>query len=656
MTTSAIQSEYEVLLGGTRFITVGPVYRSMSSQWAPKVTSGDTDRDSDPIRSTLGFSDLRGGIGLGVMEGASDTNRLDWGTHDTRYLGHMIHGPVAIGPASVAFPSQRTIPVPTIVGGTPDISVIEEFANELYICFGSKVLKWQDLSTSWSALIHTLPGVAESAIVTRLGGAQTVYLIVACGDAGYAYYDGSTWTNVDSHKADFFVWWDYRLWSIDGTGQLAYATGPGETWTSDAWLPLPDDYATALLTTKSTNNIQSIFVVTLDGSLWEHDAANSKFIKTSLDLPFHRDTGVGTAAWRESLYIPSGLAVYKFNNRGLDAVVDVVGPDRDDGLPANRGGRIVQIVPSKTSFMALVEGEAVDTTAGFLSPFLFDGLPQLIHSIDRNPSTILEHVGNGWQVLWAGGQDGVPDSAHSQVKTARISSAFSKYRLWFSAGKQLWYIDIPQHVINPQNIPDRAYAYTCVSITPWFHANIAEAQKVALNVLAETRNLNANGPSLAVDVGYDYADNWHEIEEFTSQELHDPSFLPDHLSAGKAPAQGFAFRSIRFRIRSTLGVNQQVTPDLTGLTLEYFKRLGIRQKYEFRVTIDLSRRKGNTSAGELRQRLTEIGAEPTLTPFVYKPEGGEYRTYYVKVLQEQRHEYTGPASQQAFSTLILAEV
>ena len=238
----------------------------------------------------------------------------------------MLHAPLAIGKASEEFTDQRTVPIPAIVGETTaDISFIIDYENEEYVGFGTKVFKWVETSGEWSALEHTLPAVAKSAIVTRLGSAQTLYLIVACGDTGYSYFDGTDWVDVTNQKADFLVWWDYMLWSLDSEGQLAKAEEPSGTWTDDAWLPLPDESATALFTGQSLLNTQIIYVVSTDGSLWSHDATNQKFIKTSLDLPVHPDTGVGTSTWVESIYIPSGLAIYKVDI-GQRSPVECRGP------------------------------------------------------------------------------------------------------------------------------------------------------------------------------------------------------------------------------------------------------------------------------------------------------------------------------------------
>ena len=649
------RNPFEIILGGIRFRTIGLVQRNMASQWASKVTQGDTDRDSDPHRSTISFSDLRGGIGLDKIEGAGDTDRLWFGTHDTRYEGHLIHLPAAIGSASTYYPNQRTIPIPTIVGqSTAEISFIVDYLNEVYVGFGTNVLKWNDAAGTWSVVLHTLPATATSAFVTRLGAARTLYLLIACGDGGYTYFDNTTWTDV-VHTVNWFVWWDARLWSLDNTGQLSFTTAPDETWTADAWLPLLDGSASAFLTSKNSSGSRIILVVSKDGSLWEHNAAEKKFVQTTLDLPVHPDTGIGTRVFRESVYIPSGLALYKFDIQAINAPVSVVGPDRDSGLPTDRSGRIIALLPSRTSLITLVEGDTVSLVQGYLTPGALGGLPPLRYGVTRSKSTILERVGNGWQVLWPGGQDGVVGADRPRINTGYISSAYGQYRLWFGSDTQLWYIDLPQHVINPLQIPNRAYTSYAESITPWFNAGVAEAVKVALNALAETRNLAKDGPIISIDLGCDYVDDvWHHIVTYDGNHLHPPVTIPDCTATDRDRREGQIFQAIRFRFRSTLGPNQTITADLTGFTAEYYKRLGIRQKYQWNLTVDLSEPVGLNTEEDLMEKLTMIVGRPELTPFYY--EKNQTEPYYVKVFQEGRGRFTGGQNEKAYSLLTLAEL
>ena len=413
----------------------------------------------------------------------------------------MLHPPAAIGEASSHFTNQRTIPIP-VAADLAAISFIEDFGNELYVGFGTKVYKWNEASTDWSAVLHTLPGVATARLVTRLGTARTLYLIIACGDAGYSYFDGTDWADVTAQKAVFMVWWDYKVWALAPDGLMSFTDDLAGAWTEDAWLPLPEDSATSMLVADTgLEQLPAIHVISKEGSLWLHNSADSRFVRTTLELPFHPDTGVGSTVWRGSIYIPSGLALYQVDSR---AVVAEVGLDRDAGLPQNRSGRIIQLIPKQRTLIALVEGESTAVEQDFITPGPLDSYFPLVYNSTSKPSTILERVGSGWQVLWSGGQDGLTPSEPLELTTGHISSAYGEYRLWFGTATQLWYIDIPVHVINPTNLPSQLYAYYGETITPWYNANQAETLKVALNYLVETRNLSEDGAHVLIDAAFDY--------------------------------------------------------------------------------------------------------------------------------------------------------
>ena len=99
-----------------------------------------------------------------------------------------------------------------------------------------------------------------------------------------------------------------------------------------------------------------------------------------------------------------------------------------------------------------------------------------------------------------------------------------------------------------------------------------------------------------------------------------------------------------------------LSPDINSLTLEYFKRRGIIQKYSFSVTIDLSQEYNRRSAIQLAQELREIADAAEMVPFTYKERDQQPRTFYVKITQDRRYEPTGPQMVNSRSTLELLEI
>ena len=656
-----VQEPYSISLGGTLFPlrTNSAVIEQPQQQWAPKTSTGDTDQDDDNIRSTVGWSDISGGIGRDPMESASDVNRSWWSTHNTRYPGHMLHPPLAIGAPSRHRPGQYFIPIPAIPGGAGTIREIIDFFGLIYVVFDDKVCQFNQGTREWRdpPVVHTLPGNARSSLVTRLGDARTLTLFINCGADGYAHahYDADSgqvvWANVN-HPSAWMVWWDEQVWSMDDTGQLSKATAAGGPWTADAWLPVADGQVSNMVTLKGVNNLKVINAVTKDGKLWRHDAEAPKWLETSLDLPVHPDTGRGVAGWEGMVFISSGMAIHRMDFRGFEAIVDQIGLDQDAGLPDERSGTIVQLLRGQNSLIALVQG-VTKRIGHSLSPLPGEQLatgPLTLTEASR-ASTILEYTGQGWQVLWAGGQDGIPDPSHPQITTGRIIEISDSVRLWWGAGSQLWYMELPVFHNNPQNLPDLEFANFAETLTPWFNAGIAGAQKVAIDALLELAGFSAL-PGSPVDenkvrlyVGYDYEPQWYPIYpavpsdnpyddpldiELLRGELYLPRnpAIPDDRGGGRA---GVTNSAIRFLIQTWLGYNIRQSPDPRSLTYEYYKRAGRRQKFEYLVSLDLALPYNLVSAADLRARLKKMVKNPEMVPFEWEGE-----TIYVKVFNNIR--------------------
>ncbi len=111
------------------------------------------------------------------------------------------------------------------------------------------------------------------------------------------------------------------------------------TTVNDARLPVQSGYVTDLFVGRDATGEQILYAATKVG-LYAHDFANQRWVETQFQLPFHEFNGVGSVRWRDAIYNPSGLGIYKYINGNNNAVVTVMGPDRDDGLPARTEGQL----------------------------------------------------------------------------------------------------------------------------------------------------------------------------------------------------------------------------------------------------------------------------------------------------------------------------
>src|SRR3546814_16059832 len=89
--------------------------------------------------------------------------------------------------------------------------------------------------------------------------------------------------------------------------------------------------------------------------VWVHDDANARFLPTDLRLPFHPQGGRGNVVWRGSIYTSAGNSIYQFQAGSDASQVDVVGPDRDHGLPAGKRGAISALEGSHNDPLALLD-------------------------------------------------------------------------------------------------------------------------------------------------------------------------------------------------------------------------------------------------------------------------------------------------------------
>ena len=116
--TSKVIEPNEISLNGIYYPISRPVRSTLASIYPAKIVIGDTDKDSDPRSSVVGWSDWRGGIGINRMEGAADVNRAWFSTCQLRYKNHLVLPSLA---------TETTTPSHDL--GQATIGAIETFLN-----------------------------------------------------------------------------------------------------------------------------------------------------------------------------------------------------------------------------------------------------------------------------------------------------------------------------------------------------------------------------------------------------------------------------------------------------------------------------------------------------------------------------------------------
>ena len=645
MTLQRVTERNQISLGGIRYPITSPVQPRLANAYAQKISIGDTTGDSQLRRSRLQLSDNRGGIGIDVVTDVEVANQvnLNRSFYSSAYLRHEGH---------LTLPKLATTTAASGVSGVIKVGAIAELGNAIYAAFGTSVRKYDMGGDSWGSNLATLPALATDAITLRLAG--TVYMIFAHTGGTTDTTDGSSF-NDRTDNVLYMTDWDDRLWGIDATGQLRYSLSIG-AWTDDAQLPLPNDYVTDLFVDRDAGGEPVIFAATKIG-LFAHDAANQRFIKTDVTLPYHDDAGKGVVRWRGATYYPAGLSEYEFIS-GATSSVRVMGPDRDDGLPSSRRGTIVGNVATHNELIALVDSSSAG--ADTLDIHLGDALTNAdVTDPNVGVSSLLAWDSRGWQVLWES------DADTEAISAAHVSHAYDTYRLWWGHNRRVNYMDLPVDIVNPNETSDFLYATSATHDYPWLVVG-QETNGLALRLKIQAKDTSATEtvtpyyatnfsetytvlPAITSDgiTSYDFPADVTLINPASAGsivptgELNYADVIDTDVAESSAPI-GTEFQAIRIRLKMARGGISTLSPDVIGTTLEWRKKLPAQYAWGFEIDMsEASSGKGGLSVQERRAQIISAAASNTLLEFTFRDDTGDSRNYYVDVLEVSGLEHTG---------------
>ena len=639
---SKVVSNNEIYLGGTYYPLARPVQSVLASIYPSKVVIGDTTKDSNLRSSVVAWSDWRGGIGVERMQGPADVDRAWYSTCNLRHRHHLV------------LPAKSTATASTDAGGssiTGIVSFIQDLGTILYAGWATVPYYYSEASDRWTRVTsggnpYSFFSTPTDSITVRMGG--TDYIVVAQGDAGYSYFSSATTVvdkkvDPDGFKATTFIaFWDDRLWGISDDGQLWYTLTIGGTQFDDAKLPVQDGFVTDLFVGRDANGEQILYAATKEG-LYAHDVANARWVETQFQLPFHEYNGVGSVRWRDAIYNPSGLGIYKYINGNNNAVVTVMGPDRDDGLPATYRGTVKQLVGTHTELIAAVDATtspgAVSSTSvphQYGATAGIGGHSSPVIAASSGQSSIVAWNDTGWETKWVSGAG----AAGKAINTMHVTNAGKgDYRLWWGFDGKVYHQLIPFDVTNPSQLSaqdgtDYEYESSAFHETPWFDAQQSDVDKLALKLKVEVEDASSN-ETVAVQYATDYSDSYTTMGTITSSGTTTYTF---------GSGLGTGFRSIKFKLTlaresGTTAAIMKKSPDVVSLALEYRKKLDA--KYGHSVEVNLNKTYKGKSPKQLRAALVSAIESNTLNEFTFRDDSGGTRNYYVDVTSATGVEYTG---------------
>ena len=670
----------EVSLNNVYYPLAAPVQSALASVYPGKVVIGDTSKDSQTRTSIVSWSDWRGGIGIDRMESSGDVNRAWWSDCQLRYRNHLVMGNLANKTDTIGHGLGTS-------GAGTGIAAINEHDDKIYAVWNdsagnnSKLYVYNNTNNYWwdgrseDAVIGAhasdtgLEGI-EIQVTDSLNYTDTSnvnWLILAHYDssgstwsfARYPSYDGTNngvWDKPDTAKATkYLVSWDSRLWGISNEGQLWYAHTVSDddgTAIDDASLPLPDGYVTGLFVARDAAGEPIIYAATKLG-LWAHDAANRRFVKTEVEFPFHPHSGKGAQRWRESIYFPSGLGLYRYINGANTAVLTVTGPDRDDGLPDDNRGTIMLTAGTHNEFLVGVDATtAPNITSSDSIPYQWRGAGPLAHSSpvidpDTGSSSIIGYDEKGWEVKWMAPVEG------RRIDSMHVSNAYSdvneNYRLWFGFNDDVYYMKLPVDIINPSRVTEFEYATSGRHETPWFNAGQSEVDKLAIKLKVEVQD-SSSSETVQVFYAKNYSETYFSLGTIQSDGVTTYEF-PDSTTPVGVDFTAIKFKLLLSRAAST-EADKKKTPDVVNLTLEWRKKLPAKWGHQARINLNKAYK--GKSPKDLRSSLVSATESSTLVEFTFRDDSGSTRNYYVDVVSASGLEGTG-YDERGISTVNLVE-
>jgi hypothetical protein len=620
MTTPRVIRRGEVSIAGKFYKLTRPIQSTLASLYPAPVRIGAIGIDSQQRLSVIRWDNTRGGIGKKEHQDAVDVERIFFGTSHLRVNGHR------------TLPDRQTTTAASGVTGTFTIGAMGEISDKIHVAFGTSIRSYTP--DTWGSNIQTISAPATDAITCRLGG--TNYLIFT-NDADYYYTSNGTSYATATDNIKYFACWDDRLWGIDSTGQLRWAFDPTGTWTDDAQLPLPDDYVQDLFVGRDANNNHILYASTKVG-LFAHDVGNNKFVQTEMDMPFHDKFGAGVDRFRDATYIPAGLGIYKYSVGGSAAVITIVGPDRDHGLPADRRGTIVRLLKTHNDLLALIDDTAV--LASSTDTFVSSGMAShstSVMGVATGRSMVLAWNEIGWQVLWESGEN------EQSMDYALVSNEYGEYRLWIAQNQLVHFIKLPIDVVNPEEITDRVYADSSQDDFPWFTDGQAEVDKTAVRLIVEVEGASST-ETVAPSIGLDYDDaTFTALSTITTNGFHVYTF-PNTVAGVETGATGTPFRAIRFRNDLANGSDNLKSPDVRSMTLEFRKK--VKAKFAWSLELDLQKSMEGIGPKQQRVNINAAVASIPFVPFTFRDDEGNERNFHVDLtnftgLEESGHDETG---------------
>lgn len=629
------QAGHEISLGGVRFPITGRVRVTNVAVTPNPIIFGDTTRQSGTeVMSQFVQSSAAGGSGIFKANARTDIDRVWKSRLETR------------------FQNQRSLPPLSWVIGKPssltseDCLLLVEYRNAVYAVFsGGKVFRWSDGAATylngvgtggWSALLQT---ITSSPIFGSV--VYKDFLFIATDTSLFQLSSTDSWRNL-AVAAQYLEVWDDKLWRLaleTGRWKLhSTLTDPADSTSWPVWVDKTTTFPygvtpTQLTTFRDVDGLTALCAITNVG-LWLYDASNDKWRQTEIRIP-ELPTGQGSSAviFRDGkLYFTSGNMGMVSVQPGNPFVAAPVGLDLGDGVPPEDSGKINQITADFNWIIALVDSTGTVSTdtinSGLASPFDTPAWDLV------SGNTTLRAWNGSWHCLWESPSVGAP------AFSVLVSGAYSKRRVYWGSGGQVYWQGLPTGVHNPRHNPTPEFAVGPFSEqTPWLDLGAPGTDKLLGHVEMYTANCSVD-EKITLEYATDFETSWHALNDSSGTNIITTNGLHTFRVGGK---NGLKCRFVSFRWTLQRGTDSTKTPIIEYWLLEFMRLLPAT--YGFTFTLALNNTLGGKTPLQLLETLKAF-ADPTQTPnmiaFTYQDDlNNRVQTHYGRILRLQGDEESG---------------
>ena len=480
------------------------------------------------------------------------------------------------------------------------------YNNNVYLAVDGALYKLETTAGASFTLVATMP-----ATITDLISGIDNNLYIFLGDDSPHWYmtTAEVFTETTTAGKTWAVFWMNRIYALDSAGLLSYTATAGGAWTDDADLSdngVSDNEINNVQLYRDADGSTIIYVATKRG-LYAHDITGTQWVETELVLPEHTNSGKGVTRWRDALYVSAGLDVIKYIAGGT-ATITSAGLAREDGLPSEYNGEIMNLIKGYNEMYALVDSTQTTGTT---------------------TSGVYAYDGNSWHNVW------VADTTEGTMHAGIVSSAYA-YRLWFDHAGTIYYIPLERNLRNPKKLSTYTYAASGTFITPWFDAGWSQAPKIAVRLNTFTSGCSAT-ETVVIKYRVNYSTTaiettWTTLATLTTNGLVATSF---------GSSAGLAFKSIQFRFDFVRAAGSPtLSPDLQWATLSFVKQ-ATAFSWGWQFTVDATEEYAGRSPALQLDALKTAAESATLVNFCFRKNEGSTESYYVQIRDIQGQVNTG---------------